>query len=286
MKTQVTAAFIVVFVLLAAMVSAAEITAPAAACAVSAPCVACPPGKEIKIWGGLDSKPKTAESYKPEKVTIGVGDFDLFEIKTAAAGYSLSEREVAIYNRLVEILSKGPGRPEAVCVGRVRSAPTIYVGNFRLVSVYQKDAEAAGMTQEALAEKWRARIAEVLPKVVTEGVAPKPAEVYEVAVGGQFLFRLRDKDGFPSLKARGVALEEQVVKMLSDGRKGRMTAQAAQVGNDWVVKYGELRLVTATAADACALGLTPQALAEKWTADLNVALLKLKSATGDANNPK
>lgn len=275
MKTQLTAAFIVVLFVLATVAGWTETTAGAA----------CPPGKEVKVWGSLESKPKTAESYTPEKVTIGVGSFEMFEMETAAAGYSLPEREVAVYNRLIEILSKGPGRAEAVCVGRVRSAPTIYVGNVRLVSVYKRDAEAAGMTQEALAEKWRDGVAAVLPRVVTEGVAPKPAETYDVAVGGQFLFRLRDQDGFPSLKARGAALDEQVVKMLSDGRKGRLTAQATQVGGEWVVQYGELRLVTATSADAAPLGVTPQALAEKWAADLNQALLKLKSPTGDANNP-
>lgn len=286
MKTQMTAAFIVVFVLLAALVSAAEQTAAAPACTACKPCVACPPGKEVKVWGGLDSKPKTAEAYKPEKVTIGIGSFDMFEIKNAAAGYSLSEREVAIYNRLVEVLSKGPARPEAVCVGRVRSAPTVYVGNFRLVSVYAEDAQAAGMTQQALAEKWRDRLAAVLPIVATENVVPKAPETYEVAIGGELLFRLRDKDGFPSVKARGIALEQHVATMLSDGRKGRVLAKAMLVDGQWAVQYGELRLTTATAADAEALGLTPQQLAEKWAAGLNKALLKLKSSTGSAHATK
>lgn len=273
MKTQVTAVFIVVLIVLATMASAAG---------TSARCAPCPPVKEVKIWGSLDSKPKTAEAYKPDKVTIGIGSFDMFDMQTAAAGYSLPEREVAVYNRLVEVLSKGPARPEAVCVGRVRSAPTIYVGKFRLVSIYKKDAQLAGMSQEALAEKWRAGIAAALPQVATEAIAPKPAETYEVAIGGQLLFRLRDKDGSPSLQDRGVALERQVAKMLSDGRKGPVTARAANVQGEWEVQYGGQRLVTATSADAAALGLTPQRLAEKWAADLNKSLLKLKSPTGTA----
>ena len=136
----------------------------------------CPGGKEVKIWGSLDSKPKTNESYKPEKVIIGVSGFEMFEVRNGAAGYSLSEREVVIYNRLTEILSKVPARPESVCVCRVRSAPTIYVGPYRLVSVYVQDAAAVGMTQEALAERWRAKIAEIVPKVATENVVPRAAK--------------------------------------------------------------------------------------------------------------
>lgn len=270
MKTLQVAVLVVVLILSAAVAGFAQ--------------KSCPCAKEIKIWGGLASKPKTAEAYTPQKVSIGVGSFEMLELRQGAAGYSLSEREVAVYNRLIEALSRGPVNSQCICVARVRSAPTIYVGGLRLVSVYASDAAAAGMTQDELAARWRDRIAAVLPKVATAPVAPRPlaAGGYDVAVGGQFLFRLRDHDGYPSVKARGIAVEEQVVKMLSDGRKGRLTAVAAQAGDEWVVKYGELCVVTVTGADAAANGLTPQAQAERWTADLNRALAKLAGSTAAA----
>ncbi|MEI6500982.1 MAG: hypothetical protein WCP21_08140 [Armatimonadota bacterium] len=241
-----------------------------------------PYGKEVKIWGSLESKPKTNESYQPEKVNIGIGSFDMFELKNGAAGYSLAEREVAIYNRLTEIVSKTGGRPESVWVGQVRSAPTVYVGPYRLVSVYTQDATAAGMTQEALAQKWCAKIAAVLPKVVTENVAPKPKPgAYEVAVGGLSILRLRDCDGYATIKARGRAVEDQIVLMLSDGRKANLTARAVPDGVNCQVKYGDLLIVAATPADAALNGITTELQAAKWSAALNAALAKLKSSTGD-----
>lgn len=247
----------------------------------------CPPGKEIKIWGGLSSKPKTSDNYEPTKANIGIGSFDMFEIQGPAAGYSLAEREVAIYNRLTEILSKGPVRPESVCVGKVRSAPTIYVGNYRLVSVYAKDAAAAGMTQQQLAEKWAAGIAAALPKVVTAAAAPRPdTPPYEVAIGGQLFFRLRDNDGYPTLLKRGEAVERQLTNVLSDGRQGRLQAKAVQQGNEWVVLYGEQRVVTATSCDAAFnAGTSPEKLANMWADNLNAAMAKLKSNTDVSATP-
>jgi len=103
--------------------------------------------------------------------------------------------------------------------------------------------------------------------------------MYEVAVGGQFLFRLRDKDGHASVQARGKTIEEQIVLMLSDGRKGKLTARTVETPGGWMVKYGELRVVTATSLDAAANGTTAEKLATKWAADLNIALGKLKSST-------
>ena len=106
------------------------------------------PVKEIVISGSLDSKPKTNPAYKPALVRIGINSVDMFVLHGPAAGFSLAEREVVVYKRLVEILSNGPVNPEAVCVSRVRSAPTIYVGPYRLVSVYARDARGAGLCRQ------------------------------------------------------------------------------------------------------------------------------------------
>lgn len=144
-------------------------------------CVAaaeCNPVREIKIWGGLTSKPKTAASYVPTEARIGIGAFDMFEIRCPGGGYTVAEREVTIYNRLVEIMSNGPVQPEAVCVGKVRSAPTIFVGPYRLVSVYPSDARAAGMSQLELARKWARAVAAALPQVAPTAAAVKAGVVH------------------------------------------------------------------------------------------------------------
>jgi hypothetical protein len=272
-------------VLIVALFVTAALGAWGAECNEPAPAKSCPRGTEIKIWGGLESKPKTAEGYKPETVKIGIGVFEMFEISSGAAGYTLPEREVAIYNRLNEILSTEPGHGNSVCVGRVRSAPTIYVGNHRLISVYKQDAQAAGMTQQELAAKWRDRIALVLPQVATANLAPKSPLYgsYEVAVGGTLLFRLRDKDGYDSTEQRGLDVERRVVEMLSDGRKGRLTAQAVEQDGEWIIRYGELKLLNVSQADASLNCSTRPILARRWANDLNAALLKLKAPTGDAS---
>jgi len=247
----------------------------------------CPPGAETKLWGGLESKPKTADSYEPDTAEIGIGSYKLLELRGPAAGYTLAEREVAVYNRLTEALSIGPVTPGMICVGRVRSAPTVYVGPVRFVSVYVSDAAAAGTTQELLAHAWRDSLAAVLP-TLTKATGPNvmlpPGAVsgtYEVAVGGTLLFRLRGPDGFASLAARGRAAEGSIVKMLSDGQGRPTSAVAAAVAGDWVVKFGSLQIVTATAEDALANNTTPQLLAEAWAAKLNAQLCKLKGPTGD-----
>jgi hypothetical protein len=121
---------------------------------------------EIKIWGGLSEKPKTSDKYQPSRADIGIGSFGMFTIHRPAAGFSIAEREVVVYNRLVEILSQGPVNPGAVHVRKVRSAPTVYVGRYRLVSVYRQDAKAAGVAcQAGLACKWSKSIANALPQV-------------------------------------------------------------------------------------------------------------------------
>ncbi len=249
---------------------------------------ACPQGAEKKLWGGLESRPKTADGYTPEKAEIGIGSYKLLELRAPAAGYSLAEREVAVYNRLTEALSIGPVTPAMICVGKVRSAPTIYVGRVRFVSVYASDAAAAGTTQEALASAWRNNLAAVLPgltrvtgprAIVPPGVVPG---TYEVAVGGTLLFRLRGADGFASLSTRGQAVEEHIVKMLSDGKVKPTLAKAESVAGKWIVSFGGVQIVTATAEDAAANRTTPELLAGVWAAKLNSLLGKLKGATGTA----
>lgn len=249
--------------------------------------IACAAAEEIKIWGGLESKPKTAETYQPEAVEIGIGGYKLFVLRSPAAGYTLAEREAAVYNRLVEALSMGRLVPAMITIKQVRSVPTIYVGPVRIVSVYPQDAKAAGKSQKKLAEIWRNRLAEVLPKLTVPpgpkpGVAGAVPGTYEVAVGGNLLFRLRGADHFPSLTERGQAVESQIVQMLSDGKYQPTKAVATALDGRWLVMFGGQPLVTATAEDAMANGTTPEQLAKMWAERINRALPRLKEPIAKA----
>jgi hypothetical protein len=283
---------------LAALCVAAEPAPPACEGNCSAKCQqeSCPPGPELKIWGGLESKPAIADGYEPEKVEIAIGSYKLLELHGPAAGYTLAEREVVVYNRLTEALSQGPVTPKMICVGKVRSAPTIYVGPVRFVSVYARDAAAVQMTQEQLACAWAKRLVEVLPKITVATAELKPVpipgiwaptmgpEVFEIAVGGTVIFRLRGPDGCDSVAARGQDAQLQVNHMLSDGREKGVVAIAKQVDGEWIVSYAGDQVVTITAADAAANKTTPELLAKAWAAKLTAILPKVKGPTGDTTS--
>lgn len=156
--------------LLFTVLAVAILSALCAAVWAQSPCC---PGPEVKVWGGTDSKPKTSDKYTPDQSIIGIGRFDILTLHGGAVGFSIPEREVIVYNRLVEVLSNGPVNASAVCVKKVRSAPTVFVGNFRLISVYPRDAKAVGLTPEALAAKWAQAVAAVLPQVAPTNAAAK-----------------------------------------------------------------------------------------------------------------
>jgi len=54
------------------------------------------------------------------------------------------------------------------------------------------------------------------------------------------------------------------------------------VAGKWIVSFGGVQIVTATAEDAAANRTTPELLAGVWAAKLNSLLGKLKGATGTA----
>jgi hypothetical protein len=299
--------------------------------AVAASAQTCAPDKPIRIWGRLDVKPHIAQDYKPESVVIGIGAYQLFELKTAAAGYTLAEREVAVYNRLVEILSYGPVNPKSIRVCYTRSSPSIFIGPYLFLTVYARDAVSYKTTQDELAKRWRNRMAEVLPKIapidtvartmpelapandtplmpgekpptkpattvkpapVAKPVTPvvvtpaapvepaAPGEVYEVGVGSYLLFRLRDKDGYASLDARGAAAETAIVEVLSRAKTRDIVATAVAVGSDWQVVWDGVKVIRVTPTDAKLAGMnSPQALALAWAQALNKALPKIRTAT-------
>lgn len=122
-------------------------------------CAAQPAG-DVVILGGADEKPVVTARYMDDEVEIGVGGVLMLRIRASAVGYSPAERARIVDARMVHVLSYGELDPEAVEVVMVRSVPTVYVGDIRLISVYPSDVEAAGAeSAEGLAKLWAASVA-------------------------------------------------------------------------------------------------------------------------------
>jgi len=112
------------------------------------------------ILGGAEEKPVVTAKHMEDEVEIGVGGVLMLRIRASAVGYSPAERGRIVNARMVHVLSYGELDPEAVRVVMVRSVPTIYVGDVRLISVYPSDAAAAGAkSAESLAQIWASSVA-------------------------------------------------------------------------------------------------------------------------------
>ncbi|MBM3500542.1 MAG: hypothetical protein FJX74_17945 [Armatimonadetes bacterium] len=101
----------------------------------------------------------------PTTMDIAIGNYWFFDIRTPAAGYSVDQRQKLVNERLVEIFAAG--QPKPVTVSCIRGKPTIFVNGIKLITVYERDAEAAGggICTKQLAAAWAARVAEGLPRV-------------------------------------------------------------------------------------------------------------------------
>lgn len=128
---------------------------------------------QIVIYGDLAEKPAT-QGPEMQKADIGIDGQVFFTINTPAAGYTVAERERIVYIRLVEIMSNVHIRPESFQLSRVRGRPTICVGNYRLVTVYPRDAQAAGCSADELAGRWLASLREKLPVVAPAAAVTNP----------------------------------------------------------------------------------------------------------------
>ena len=122
------------------------------------------PPCSIVISGDLDNKPAT-RGPELERADIEIGSHRMFSILTNAGGFTIAERERIVYMRLTEIMSSVRVRPSAFSIVTVRGKPTICVGPYRLITVYPRDAEAAGCTSQELAVEWMASLMDHLPKV-------------------------------------------------------------------------------------------------------------------------
>jgi hypothetical protein len=101
----------------------------------------------------------------PTTMDIALGNYKFFDIRTAAAGYTVDQRQKLVNERLIEIFAAG--QPGPVSVSGIRGKPTIFVNGIKLITVYERDAKAAGggICTQQLAAAWAARVEEGLPRV-------------------------------------------------------------------------------------------------------------------------
>jgi hypothetical protein len=143
--------------MLSALLLAAGAVIAAEACPAPVDC-------SVVISGDLDDKPST-RGPALEKADIAIGNHHMFTIETNAAGFTIAERERIVYMRLTEIMSNVRVSESAFGIADVRGKPTICVGPYRLITVYPRDAEAAGCSSFELAVEWTESLVRNLPWV-------------------------------------------------------------------------------------------------------------------------
>ena len=129
--------------------------------------------EEFVLYGSYEDVPSVGWWPADASGMIAVGGVEFFEIPGNGGGLTLPVRAEIVDARITEILSAGISGP--VCVGDVRGQPTIYVGEHRLITVYDIDAVNAGAASaQALAEKWAQSVAVSLPQVIPSPYAAQP----------------------------------------------------------------------------------------------------------------
>ncbi len=235
---------------------------------------------EIVISGDLNDKPAT-RGPELEKADIAIGNFLLFTIRSPAAGFTVAERERIIYLRLTEIISNERVDPGNFKLTEVRGKPTICVGKYRLITVYPNDAEAVGRSSEELAQQWLASLRTNLPEVAPCASAGAPV-TYAVGVGGVLLFRLRDLNGFATLRQRGAVVESRLVDVVS--KDGMLPITVQPIGEEHALYVGQQRILTATKKDAkLAKMKSTEELAQAWADNLTKALPIVKAGLPSIN---
>ncbi len=129
--------------------------------------------EEHVLYGTYEDVPSVGWWPANASGMIGVGGVEFFAIPGNGGGLTLPVRAEIVDSRITEILSEGISGP--VCVGDVRGQPTIYVAEYRLITVYNEDAANAGAASaQALAEKWARSVAVGLPQVLPSPYAAHP----------------------------------------------------------------------------------------------------------------
>ncbi len=131
--------------------------------------------EEFVLYGTYEDTPSVGWWPADASGMIAVGGVEFFEIPGNGGGLTLPVRAEIVDARITEILSDGIIGP--VCVGDVRGQPTIYVAEYRLITVYDEDAANAGACcAQVLAEKWAQLVAAALPQVIPSPYAAEPVE--------------------------------------------------------------------------------------------------------------
>ncbi len=138
--------------------------------------------EEHVLYGSYEDVPSVGWWPANASGMIAVGGVEFFVIPGNGGGLTLPVRAEIVDSRITEILSDGIIGP--VCVGNVRGQPTVYVAEYRLITVYDEDAANAGACcAQALAEKWAQSVAAGLSQVLPSPYAAQPAT--EPCPGGE-----------------------------------------------------------------------------------------------------
>ncbi len=129
---------------------------------------------EIIIYGSYEEVPTVGWWPPDASGVVAVGSVAFFEIPGNGGGLPLATRCEIVDARITAILSDGITGP--VYVGAIRGQPTVYVGPYRLITVYHEDAVNAGACcARKLAQKWANSTAAALPQVLPSSYAPSAA---------------------------------------------------------------------------------------------------------------
>lgn len=239
---------------------------------------ACAVPDEIVYYGAEDQRPMVADAWQPDLVEIKTDSFVYFTIRTPAAGFSIAEREAIVLQRLIEVMSSGNISP--VYVDEVRGAPTVYVGKIRIVTVYPQDVAASGAANaQALAWQWADGIRKGLLATAPSTCFAGPP-VYTVAIGNQVFFRLTDPMGYETVRARG-KVTDAALAAIAGNFDPDLVGQAPRADGGIDITYGADTIVTVTPADARSKGMSVNALANAWVANIKAGLPKVSGALCD-----
>lgn len=129
---------------------------------------------EIVIYSGDDDLPQAGDLPLATAGQIKVNDHLALDVPGPGGGIPLNVRAEILDTRMTEILSAGIAGP--IVIGAIRGKPTIWVGEYRLITVYPEDAAAKGMTMLELAQSWAESVRQTLLKC-SNALGPGPDEM-------------------------------------------------------------------------------------------------------------
>jgi hypothetical protein len=129
---------------------------------------------DIVIYTGGTDLPEAAKLPDATAGDIRVNDTFVLKLPGGGGGVPLDVRAEIMDTRITEILSAGIVGP--VVIGDVHGKPTIWVGPYRLITVYPEDATTEGTTMKSLADTWAMSVQAMLWKC-SPAVGPSAEEM-------------------------------------------------------------------------------------------------------------